>query len=140
LPSLAVRAAELLQQLGITEATDPKLGLTSAELGETALRTLRLPEIARLRPTLLSEVPIFGKLERPDREVLISGIADAISVSSAGPIEDVVDWKSDVDPTTATLNDYREQLATYRKILDAHRALLTLMTEGKVLELRDSGG
>jgi ATP-dependent helicase/nuclease subunit A len=135
-PSLAARATELLSQLGVIATSDPKLGLAPIELAATVARTLQLPEITRLRPRLIPETTVFGSLKSTDSEVLVSGIADATSADTDGHIEDVIDWKSDIEPTTATLNAYREQLAVYRKTLEASRGLLALMTKGIVLEFK----
>ena len=54
------RARELLAQLGIEPTEDPKSGISPAELAATVVRTLNLPEIQKLRPRLLPELPIFG--------------------------------------------------------------------------------
>ena len=54
------RARELLAQLGIEPTDDPKSGISPAELAATVVRTLDLPEIQKLRPRLLPELPIFG--------------------------------------------------------------------------------
>jgi hypothetical protein len=52
------RARELLAQLGIEPTDDPKSGISPVELGATVVRTLDLPEIQKLRPQLLPELPI----------------------------------------------------------------------------------
>ena len=48
-------------------------------------------------------------------------------------IEVIIDWKSDVEMSTETLAAYRRQLGDYRKQTGAERALLVLMTAGKIL-------
>jgi ATP-dependent helicase/nuclease subunit A len=68
-------------------------------------------------------------------EVLVSGIADAVAANSAGKIEVIVDWKSDVVMNADKLNAYRGQLDAYRRNTGAERALLVFMTAGKVIEL-----
>jgi len=66
--------------------------------------------------------------------MLVSGIADAVVRDANDQVEVVVDWKSDVEISEAKLADYRAQLGDYRKQTSAGRALLVLMTTGKVLE------
>ena len=68
-------------------------------------------------------------------EILISGIADAVAADASGRIEVVIDWKSDVVMNGDKLDAYRGQLDGYRKNTGAVRALLVLMTTGKVIEL-----
>jgi exodeoxyribonuclease-5 len=128
------RASELLAQLGIETAGDPKTGISPAELAATVVRTLNLPEIQKLRARLVPELPIFGHEHVGNSEVLISGIADAVALGDSGQIEVVVDWKSDVDPSGASLSHYRKQIDDYRRQTGASRALLVLMTPGKIIE------
>ena len=130
------RASELLAQLGIEPAGDPKTGISPAELAATVVRTLNLPEIQKLRARLVPELPIFGHEHVGDSEVLISGVADAVALGDSGQIEVVVDWKSDVDPSGASLSHYRKQIDDYRRQTGASRALLVLMTPGKAIELK----
>lgn len=133
--ALVERAAELLAHLGIAPSADPKLSISPTELAETIMRTLRLPEIATLRPRLVPEHTVYGHLTSTDSDNLVSGIADAVAVDGNGRIEVVVDWKSDVVMATERLNTYRGQLEAYRKHTAASRALLVLMTPGEVIDL-----
>jgi ATP-dependent exoDNAse (exonuclease V) beta subunit len=128
------RAVELLAQLGIEPKNDPKSGISPAELAETIERTLNLPEIAQLRERLVPEHTIFGHATSPVGEILISGIADAVAPDSEGGIEAIVDWKSDVDPSRSTITHYFKQIDEYRRHTGAKRALLVLMTPGRVIE------
>jgi ATP-dependent exoDNAse (exonuclease V) beta subunit len=134
-PSLIRRAAELLSQLNILPAPDAKSGLVPTELAGTITKTLLIPEIAALRPRLVPEHTIYGWQMNTKGEVLVSGIADAVAANSAGKIEVIVDWKSDVVMNVDKLNAYRGQLDSYRKTTGAVRALLVLMTAGRVIEL-----
>jgi ATP-dependent exoDNAse (exonuclease V) beta subunit len=134
LPDLHRRATELLGQLGIKPKTDPQTGISPAELAATVERTLKLPEIAQLRERLVPEHTIFGQKTTPTGEILISGIADAVAPDADGRIEVVVDWKSDVDPSQATIAHYFKQIDEYRQQTGAKRSLLVLMTPGKVIE------
>jgi exodeoxyribonuclease-5 len=62
------------------------------------------------------------------REIIVSGIADAIAYDNEGRIETVVDWKSDVAIDAERLNSYHGQLDVYRRQTGARNALLVLMT------------
>jgi exodeoxyribonuclease-5 len=130
------RASDLLAQLGLKPSADAKLGISTAELAETVLRTLALPEVARLRPRLVPEHRIFACEAADESEILTSGIADAVATDDMGGIDAVVDWKSDVDPSPAMIAHYRNQIGDYRRQTGAKRALLVLMTKGLVVELR----
>ena len=129
------RALELLQQLGVEPATDPKAGLSPGELAGTVMRTLSLPEIGQLRSRLVPEYSVFGYRTNSDGEVLISGIADAIAPDDDGGIDAVVDWKSDVNPGHETIDHYLKQINEYRRAVGAKRALLVFMTRSRVIEV-----
>jgi hypothetical protein len=86
-------------------------------------------------PRLVPEYTIYGWQTDTKGEVLVSGIADAVAANSAGKIEVIVDWKSDVVMNADKLNAYRGQLEAYRKTTGAAHALLVLMTAGGVIEL-----
>ena len=129
------RARELLAQLGIEPTDDPKSGISPVELAATVVRTLDLPEIQKLRPRLLPELPIFGHQDAGDSEILISGIADAVALDDVGGTEAVVDWKSDVDASPRMIEHYRRQIDDYRRRTGAKRALIVMMTSGKTVEV-----
>jgi len=127
------RATELLGQLGVEPKDDPQAGISPAELAATVEGTFKLPEIAQLRERLVPEHSIFGRKTTPAAEILVSGIADAVAPDAEGGIEVVIDWKSDVDPSAAMIAHYRKQIDEYRMQTGAKRALLVLMTAGKVI-------
>ena len=83
----------------------------------------------------MPECRVYGRETCGNDETLISGIADALALAPDSTIDVVIDWKSDVDPDTASLAHYREQLGTYRAVTGASRALLVMMTAGKVIEV-----
>jgi exodeoxyribonuclease-5 len=132
---LTARAAELLAQLDQDPAAADKGDIVPAELATTIVRTLHLPEIAQLRPRLLPEFRVYRSEISGNGETLTSGIADAVALGTDATIDAVIDWKSDVDLDAARLDRYRGQLATYRKATGATRALLVMMTTGRVIEL-----
>jgi ATP-dependent exoDNAse (exonuclease V) beta subunit len=129
------RATELLAQLGHATSADPRLGITPKELAATILRTLNLPEIAALRPHLVPEYTVFGNEIDGRTETLTSGIVDAVARDANGRIEVTIDWKSDVEMNDDKLEAYRTQLGEYREQIGAGRALLVLMTAGKILSV-----
>lgn len=132
---LETRAAELVRQVGQEPAADPKVGISPVELAATVLRTLALPDVATLRPRLVSELPLFGSQADEGGEILLSGQVDAIAYDGSGAIDAVVDWKSDVAPDASSIGHYRQQIADYRKQTKAKRALLVFMTTGQVVDV-----
>jgi ATP-dependent helicase/nuclease subunit A len=133
--SLVNRANQLVAQLDIVPAADPKFGITPTELAETVLRTLNLPEIAELRRRLVPELSVYQCVPVATGETLISGIVDALVVGADGNIETVIDWKSDVDPNIRKLHLYRSQMEAYLKATNAARGLLVFMTSAKIVRL-----
>jgi len=129
---LHARAAELIAQLCVP--TNP-CALSAEDIGGCVERTMRLPEIARLRSGLVPEYSVYGALLADKEEVVTTGIADAISFSSNGRPEVVIDWKSDVAPTEATLLHYRAQVSNYLTLTGASRGLIVLATPGQVIEV-----
>jgi ATP-dependent exoDNAse (exonuclease V) beta subunit len=132
---LETRAAELIRQMGQEPAADPKVGISAVEVAATVLRTLALLDVAKLRPRLVPELPVFGSETSNGEEILLSGQADAIAFDDAGGIDAVVDWKSDVAPDASRIGHYRQQIADYRKQTKAKRALLVFMTTGQVVDV-----
>jgi CRISPR-associated exonuclease Cas4 len=122
------RARQLLEQLASPShgrsAPDPD------ELANTALRTLRLPEIEPFRSRLTAEIPIYGTTSTGSNR-LIAGRADALAKSHD---ESVVafDWKSDVAPKDADRSAYRQQLGQYLHVIGARRGAVVYMTSGEV--------
>ena len=132
-PALTARAETLIRALGQPVAHDPATGLMPAELAGCVIRALSAPDVAALRPMLMPEIPVYASTALQDYEEATAGIADAIAVSPAGKPLVVIDWKSDVAPTTEMLEHYRSQLRAYLDITDAERGLIVLATTGRVL-------
>ena len=133
LDALFARALELMAQLCVTPSDKASDGISPHELAQTIVRTLKIREIAELRPRLVPEHTIYGSEANDDGEIIVSGIADAVAYDAEGRIEVIVDWKSDVDIDAERLNSYRGQLGTYRRHTGAAHAFLVLMTTGKVI-------
>jgi ATP-dependent exoDNAse (exonuclease V) beta subunit len=131
--ALESRARVLLAHLGIAEAHRPEDGPNAAELAATAIRALALKEVTALRPRLLPEVTVFSMQNSDSRTVYVGGVADALAVNDRGEIEVVIDWKSDVNPTSAQVDLYRAQVRDYLETTGADRGLLVFMTSGTAL-------
>ncbi|MDR3562916.1 MAG: ATP-dependent endonuclease, partial [Negativicutes bacterium] len=128
--ALRVRAAELIGQLGLDDASDPGVGPCGKELASTALAGLMLPEVAALRPILHPEVSVYASVVDGNDLTLTSGIADAVAIGADGKVVAVIDWKSDVVPTAATIELYRNQVRDYLAATGAPTALIVFVTTG----------
>jgi len=131
-PALKSRAEVLLTQLGLEDHADASAGSSSAELASTVRRTLQLPEIIKLRPRLQQEFWVYAGVEAEKTISLTAGIADAIALDGSGNIEVVIDWKSDVNPTSAVVDQYRAQVRDYLISTGAVLGLIVFMTSGRV--------
>jgi exodeoxyribonuclease-5 len=108
------------------------------ELARVIVSTLALSEVSALRDRLRAEFTVFGHhtdAAEPQNEIALSGIADAVSLTSDGRIEVVVDWKSDVSPANAVREKYRTQVRDYLDASGATRGLVVYMTLGQVEEI-----
>jgi ATP-dependent exoDNAse (exonuclease V) beta subunit len=138
--ALSTRAADLIRALDRADVDDPTKGLSAVELAVTVLRTLNLPEVAGLRATLMPEFPVYDAIFTQGQEEAWTGVADAISFGPNGAPQLVVDWKSDVAPSAATIEHYRAQVRAYLDMIEAERGLIVLMTPGIVITVtRDVG-
>ncbi len=136
--SLTERARLLIGAFGQPAVDDPAQGLSPVELAACVSRTLLLPEIVELRPTLTPELPVYASMVADGLEQATAGIADATSLGADGKPRVVVDWKSDVDPSGETIEHYRAQVRTYLDLTGAERGLIVLLTSGKVLTVMPS--
>lgn len=135
--ALATRAEELIRALGRIPAGDPAAGLAPEELAGCVARTLALPQVADLRPTLLAEFPVYALRGENINLVATAGIADALTVSDDRPAV-IVDWKSDVNPDHESIEHYRSQVRTYLDATGAELGLIVLMTSGTVISVMPS--
>lgn len=120
------RAQELLGQLQ-TDADDEGPHPDPAEMARCALRALALPEIAAIRSCLVPEVAIWSAGEG----YLVAGRADALAIRG-GQVEVAIDWKSDINPTSAVRNGYAAQLRDYLMATGAERGLLAFLSLGEI--------
>ena len=133
--TLVARALKLMAELSISPSDHAGDGISPDELARTVVRTLSIPEIARLKARLVPEYAINGSRMDAGREIIVSGIADAIAYDNEGRIETIVDWKSDVAIDAEKLNSYYEQLDVYQRQTGARNAVLVLMTPGKIVAI-----
>lgn len=125
------RAAELLSQLGVQDTEDPTSGPSSRELAGTVRRTIQLPDIAALRPRLLPEFRVYSASAIGQATVLMAGIADAVAYEG-DQIQTIVDWKSDVNPSSADIEKYRTQVRDYLAATGASLGLIAFMTSASI--------
>ncbi len=134
-PIVAARAVELAEELRVLEAGEASYP-DPQECASTALRARGMPELESLWPSLHAEVPLFAK----DYDgALVAGRADALSVVD-GRIEAVVDWKSDLDPSSAVRVAYAEQIKAYLRATGALRGVLVYVSRGEVVWVRRGDG
>ena len=133
--SLTGRAATLIRALGQPVVADPKEGLCPAEIAGSITRTLGLPQIAELRPTLVPEFTVYASERLEGTEQATAGIADATSFGDDGASQAIIDWKSDVDPRPETIEHYRAQVRSYLRTLGLAKGLIVFVTPGTVVEV-----
>lgn len=129
--ALAGRARELTAQLRVPGEIDESLD-DVAELAQTVLRTLALPDIADLRPRLRAELPIYAMIGAAGEVQPMAGRADAVACAEDGAVEVVVDWKSDVVLGPQQLADHVDQLRLYLEATGAPRGALIYMSLARV--------
>ncbi len=137
--ALEDRAAALIHVFGKPITSDPMHGLSPAEIAGCVERTLKLPRIAALRPTLLPELPVYSSDLVDAEEHVTAGITDAISLSPAGTPEVVIDWKSDVSPSPEIIEHYCGQVRDYLRATGAASGLIVFVTSGSIVSVEHPG-
>jgi ATP-dependent exoDNAse (exonuclease V) beta subunit len=130
--ALEKRAQALLSELGIAEVKRAEDGPYPPELAASVRRGLQIPEVASLRPRVLPEVTVFAADVDGHDVVFVGGIADALVLGDGDRIDMVVDWKSDIDPSEAILDHYREQVRDYLAVTGGPEGLLVFVTTGRI--------
>ena len=130
--SLETRANLLLSELGIARSESAEEGPYAPEMAASVRRGLEIPAVAALRPRLLSEVTVFSADTAGQGTVFVGGVADALALGDGDQVEVVVDWKSDVDPATAVVDLYREQVRDYLAATGGKKGLLVFVTGGHI--------
>ena len=140
--ALPGRADALHAQLA-AEHPDAAADVDPREVAAEVDAAWRLPAVAELHGRLLAEVDVHGAGNEHDedgeREVLVSGIADAVAVDEQGRVTTVVDWKSDRDASETTRTAYREQVRGYLTLLGADEGLLVFTATGEVERVTPAG-
>lgn len=139
LGALTERASELIRALGQPIAEDPAMGLSPAEIAGCVVRTLALPEIVALRPTLVAEFPVYASDLLDGVEQATAGITDATSFAADGTPHVIVDWKSDIDPAPETIEHYHAQVTNYLRTAGAENGLIVFVTSGTIVPVKIPG-
>jgi ATP-dependent exoDNAse (exonuclease V) beta subunit len=130
LGSFIRRAGELLIELPI-DSSDKAVFPAAEEMASTAWKTLRLAEIAALRPGLMPELPLYAMLDDEVGATALAGRADAIAFDN-GRASVVLDWKSDIAPTSQDTRTHTAQLRDYMIAIGAPQGAVVYMTSGSV--------
>jgi CRISPR-associated exonuclease Cas4 len=128
--SVSARARALIGELvsgGEYGAEQPD----ADEVAATAIRTLALPEVTALRPSLVPEWPIYTVFADQAEPRALAGRIDAIAFEAGKPSV-VLDWKSDVAPNEEDIRDHAGQLTDYLRAVGAKRGAIVYMTSGLV--------
>lgn len=133
--SMTERATTLIRALGQPVADDPRKGLSPGEIAGCITRTLALPEIVELRPTLVPEFSVYASEVVEGAEQATAGITDATSFGVDGAPQAIIDWKSDVDPQPEAVGHYRAQIQSYLRTTGLTKGLLVFVTHGTVVQV-----
>ena len=123
----AARAGVLLEQLSVAEPEPGTVLPDPGELAATALRTIRLPQVAAFASGMVPEMAIWSLCEGE----FLAGRADAL-VLEGSAVDAVFDWKSNVNPTKQERAAYLNQLTAYARAAGARRGALVYMSLGEV--------
>jgi ATP-dependent exoDNAse (exonuclease V) beta subunit len=132
LSAAEARARVLLSELGVPENNSAEEGPFAPEIAASVRRALDIDEIRALRPRLIPEVTVFAATSAGHETTYIGGVADAVAPVGDGRIDVVVDWKSDVDPDSDVLGQYRAQIRDYVGACGAKEGLLVFVTSGRI--------
>ncbi len=83
--ALTARAEMLIRSLGLPLALDPAQGLVATELAGCVVRALSAPEVAALRATLMSEMPVYASKALQNHEEATAGIVVFLSFRHFSP-------------------------------------------------------
>jgi exodeoxyribonuclease-5 len=127
------RAGILARQLGLETLDSAGPAMDLAEAAASISRALTLPQVARLRGRLHAEMTVFGFESLADEDHATAGVVDAMTLDEAGKPDIVVDWKSDVDPSEASIADYHCQVSRYLLATGARFGLIVFVTSGRIV-------
>ena len=132
---VAVRAAQLIHQLGGQAHASPDDGPCPDEIASAVLRSLCLPIVRGHRERLIPEYTVLGAAGDDRGLDLTAGIADAVALDEEGRVTLVIDWKSDVCPAEDARAQYRAQMRQYLNALQCSHGALVYVTLGLVDEV-----
>ena len=87
---------------------------------------------ALVGPDTIAEMTVFSADSAGQGTIYIGGVADAVAFDRGNNVDVVVDWKSDVEPATAVVDLYREQVRDYLAATGGKEGLLVFVTSGRV--------
>jgi hypothetical protein len=123
------RATRLLHELTGLAGEIPSSNPDPSEMAKTAARTLAFADIAELRAHLVPEVPIWSSAQDG---ILTAGRADAVAVQGDAVLA-VLDWKSDVSPSSEDRSGHIGQLTDYLTAVGAAKGAVVYMSLGEVV-------
>ncbi|WP_375157923.1 3'-5' exonuclease [Bradyrhizobium sp. RDT46] len=123
------RAADLLLELKSMEEPTSSADPDPVEMARTAIRTLKLHDVAALRQHLVPEISLW--CDSGDGQ-LIAGRADAVAVRGEEAFA-ILDWKSDVTPSSQDRSDHIAQLSDYVAAIGVSRGAIVYMSLGEVV-------
>lgn len=125
------RAVELCDQY-ILQSDDDNLVLDPVEIASVTAKTFQMPQVKELEGYLVSELPMGRAIPEEDGERVLFGRADCGWVDKEGYIAGVIDWKSDIDPSSSVREGYRDQLRAYMSMSGVETGLIVYVTLGEV--------
>ena len=135
---LAGRAGQLLNQLGEVSSENPAQGPCPGEIAKLVRTAVSCPEVAELRGRLVPEYPVAASTVIGDAEKIVTGIADAVICDAQGHPDVIIDWKSDVSPTSGMRKSYRRQMQDYLAATDARLGLVVYASNAEIEHVEPS--
>ncbi|MCY4000996.1 MAG: UvrD-helicase domain-containing protein [Bacteroidetes bacterium] len=127
------RAEHLIKQIHESMDIQTLIPMDSEEICHRIQRTLELPQISPLLDSLIPECPVYNMMTDGSTKSVVAGIADAVSFSSDGIPELIIDWKSG-----QIESHHEQQIGAYMSATEIDRGLLVYIDLGQVKEVRRS--
>ena len=70
---------------------------------------------------------------------MVAGLADAVALGDSGEVEIVFDWKSDVEPDTASRLEHAVQMSDYVRATSAARGAIVYVSRSETVWVNSSG-
>ncbi len=130
---LSCRAQQLSDQIHTSFEIHPPVVMDTEEISFRIQRTLDLPPISHLLGSLVPECPVYNVVSDTEKESVITGIADAISFSSDGSPQLIIDWKSG-----RATSHHQQQIGAYMNAAGISKGLLVYIDSGEIKEVNVS--